>query len=89
MRSVLVSDSGGTRVKMSFGLLPIQVSSGVGSGLEIKIQGSSEKGRTRRHGGGVKFLGENVGDTRKGDERLDLKGDQQYRGGLQRCSLQV
>lgn len=42
VRSVLVSDSGGTRVKMSLGLLPIQVSSGVGSGLEIKIQGSSE-----------------------------------------------
>ena len=46
MRSVLVSDSGGTQVKMSLGLLPIQASSGVGPGLEIKIQESSEEGRT-------------------------------------------
>lgn len=46
MRSVSDSDSGGAHVLMSLGPSPIQLSSGVGSGLEIKIQGSSEEGRT-------------------------------------------
>ena len=45
-RSVWDSNSGKAQVKMSLGLLLIQGSSGVGSGLEIKIQESSEKGRT-------------------------------------------
>lgn len=50
MRSVLDSESGGAQVPMCPGLSPIQVSSGVGSGLEIKIQESSEEGRTQSHG---------------------------------------
>lgn len=46
VRSVSDSDSGGAHVLMCLGPLPIQLSSGVGSGLEIKIQEFSEEGRT-------------------------------------------
>lgn len=46
MRSILDCDSGGGQLSMRSGLSLIQESSGVGFGLEIKIQESSEEGRT-------------------------------------------